>query len=170
MKTELLFDFQVDEQRNTIVIKREFSANVELVWKAWTTPGIIEQWMAPKPMVVQTRAMDFRQGGFWLFALASPGGKKFWCRYDYKKIEFEKVITELRAYSDEHGIVPPDFPRTECTNLFRQTDDKTLVTMTARYESPEVFEMMSSHGHKKGFSSTLVNLDKVLVALRKNKK
>ena len=170
MKTKLLFDFQVDRKSSTITMQREFLASVEMVWKAWTTPEIIEKWMAPKPMVVQTKAMDFREGGFWHFALASPQGKKYWCRYDYEEIESLKLITELRAYSDENGLVPTDFLRTKCVNLFKQAGEKTLVTMNAKYASSEVFQMMSSQAHMQGFSSTLVNLDRLLIDLVKDMK
>lgn len=170
MKTELLFDFTVNKKSKTIFIKREFPANLELVWRAWTTPEILEQWFAPKPWRAQTKTMDFRDGGFWHYAIVSPEGKKHWSRYDYKKIEFQKSITELRAFSDANGIVSPDIPRTECTSIFSETDGKTLVTITARYGNLEVFEKMASKGHKEGYASTLENLDKVLLTLKKQKK
>lgn len=167
MTKELLFDSTVNKESKTIITKREFSANIELVWRAWTTPEILEQWAAPKPWVAKTQTMDFREGGFWHYAIVSPEGKKHWSRYDYKKIEFQKTITELRVFSDENGIVSPNFPRTRCTTIFSETNDITLVTVTAKYESIDVFEKMASHGHKKGYMSTLENLDKLLIKLKK---
>lgn len=35
MKSDL-FDFSINKENNTIVIKREFDANLEQVWQAWT--------------------------------------------------------------------------------------------------------------------------------------
>lgn len=35
MNSNLLVDFTVNKENNTIVVKREFNANLELVWKAW---------------------------------------------------------------------------------------------------------------------------------------
>ncbi|WP_257670874.1 SRPBCC family protein [Parapedobacter tibetensis] len=166
MTSNLLFDFSVNKENKTIHIKREFDANLELVWQAWTTLELLDQWCAPNPYKTETKTLDFREGGFWHFALVSPEGKKHWSRYDYKKIEPQKSITELRAFSDENGMVSPDFPRTECTLIFSETDGKTRVTMTEKYESPEMFEKMATISHKKGFSSHLKNLDELLLTLK----
>lgn len=170
MKSALLFDFIFNKEDKTIVVKREFAANLELIWEAWTTPEILEQWRAPKPMRIETKTMDFREGGFWHYAITSPQDERHWSRYDYQKIEHQKSITELRAFCDENGTVDPNFPRTHCTNIFSETDEKTLVTITAQYGRVEVFEKMASDGHKKGLASCFKNLDDVLNNLKNNKK
>ena len=166
MKTIPFFDFSVNKEDRTIHIKREFDADPELVWKAWTTAELLDQWCAPNPYRTETKTLDFREGGFWHYALVSPEGKKHWSRYGYKKIEPQKSITELRAFSDENGMVDPDFPRTECTLTFSETDGRTLITITERYGSPVMFEKMATASHKKGFSSHLGNLDELLLTLK----
>lgn len=167
MNSHLIFDFSVDKDNKTIHIKREFDANPELVWEAWTTAELLDRWCAPNPFRTETKVLDFREGGFWHYAIVSPEGNRHWSRYDYKKIEVQKSIIELRAFSNENGTVSPDFPRTECTITFSETGGKTLVTITERYASPEVFEKMATVSHKKGFSSHLKNLDKLLPTLKK---
>lgn len=166
MNSNLLFDFSVNKENKTIHIKREFDANPELVWQTWTTAELLDQWCAPNPYRTETKTLDFREGGIWHYAIVSPEGKKHWSRYDYKKIEPEKSIRESRAFSDENGRVSPDFPRTECTIAFSETNDKTLVTITEKYGSPEMFEKMATHSHEKGFSSHLENLDELLLTLK----
>lgn len=166
MNGNLLFDFTVNKENSTIVIKREFNANLELVWQAWTNSEILDQWCAPNPYSTETKTMDLREGGFWHYAIVSPEGNKHWSRYDYQKIEPKKSITELRTFSDENGTFNPDFPATECTIVFDEINDKTLVTITEKYGSAEMFEKMSSVSHKKGFSSHLKNLDKLLQTLK----
>jgi len=167
MNSNPLFNFSVNRETNTIHIKREFDANVELVWQAWTTPELLDQWCAPNPYRTETKTMDCREGGFWHYAIVSPEGKKHWSRYDYRKVEPQKSITELRAFSDENGMVSPDFPRTKCILTFSETGGKTLVTMTEKYGDPEMFEKMATDSHKRGFSSHLKNLDKLLLTLGK---
>ena len=166
MNSNFLFDFSVDKENKTIHIKREFDASLELVWQAWTTAELLDQWCAPNPYRTETRTMDFWEGGFWHYAIVSPEGNKHWSRYDYKKIEPQKSITELRAFSDENGMFSPDFPRTECTIIFSETGGKTLVTITEQYRSSEMFEKMATDSHKRGFSSHLKNLDKLLLTLK----
>lgn len=167
MKSKLLFDFIADKEKNTITIKREFDAAIELVWKAWTTPEILEQWIAPKPWRTETKTMDFREGGFWHYAMVSPRGEKHWTRYDYQKIVPQKSITELRGFCDESGAVDPDFSRTLCQNIFTEQNGKTRIIMTAQYGSPEVLKYMVTHGFKEGVTDSFENLDKVLASLKK---
>lgn len=162
MKTALQFDFIVDKENNTIVVKREFDAPLTLVWKAWTDPEILDQWIAPKPWRAETKTMDFREGGHWHYAMVGPSDERHWSRYDYQSIEDLKSIIELRAFSDESGAINPDFPRTHCTNIFSESGDKTLVTVTAEYGSAEVLEFMVTNGFKEGMSSSLENLDQYL--------
>lgn len=166
MKRNLLFDFSIDRENRTIRIEREFDAELDLLWRAWTTAELLDQWCAPNPYRTETKALDFREGGFWHYALVSPEGKKHWSRYDYKKIEPRKSITELRAFSDDKGNVSPDVARTECTLMFNEIKGKTRVTMTEKYGSPEMFEKMATSSHKKGFSSHLKNLDIFLNTLK----
>lgn len=168
MNSNLLFDFSVDKDSRTIYIKREFDSSLELVWQAWTTAKLLDQWCAPNPYKTETKTLDFREGGFWHYAIVSPQDTKHWSRYDYKNIEPQKSITELRAFSDENGTVSPDFPRTECTIVFSKAGGKTRVTMVEKYGSLEMFEKMATDSHKKGFSSHLKNLDRLLSTLKDN--
>lgn len=166
MSDQPLFDFSVDKDNQTIRITREFASTLEWVWQAWTTTELLDQWCAPNPYRTETKTLDFREGGLWHYAIVSPDGNKHWSRYDYQNIKPQKSFTELRAFSDENGWVDPNFPRTECTLVFSETDGKTRVTMTEKYGSPEMFEKMATTSHKKGFSSHLKNLDKLLITLK----
>ena len=58
MNSNLLFDFTVDKTTNTINVRREFDADTDLVWKAWTTSELLDQWWAPKPYRSLTKSMD----------------------------------------------------------------------------------------------------------------
>ena len=166
MSHNLLFEFTVDKEIKTIVILREFQASLELVWKAWTTAPLLDLWCAPNPYRIETKTMNFKDGGFWHYALVSPSGEKHWSRYDYKKIEINKSITEHRVFSDEKGAVNPGFSPTECTIVFRNINGRTRVTITERYGSEVMFEKMANDSHRKGFSSHLKNLDRLLSTLK----
>lgn len=169
MKSKLLVDFDVYRENNTICIQREFDAPLALIWQAWTTAELLDCWCAPRPYRVETKTMDFRQGGFWHYALVSPKGDRHWSRYDYQKIDLRKSITELRGFSDENGAVNPDYPRTECVITFSEAAGKTLIRIDEKYRSSELFEKMATDRHKKGFSSHLGNLDKLLLTLKDKK-
>jgi len=59
MNSNLLFDFSVDRAKNQIHIKREFAAELPLVWDAWTKPEILDLWWAPKHYDNKTKHMDY---------------------------------------------------------------------------------------------------------------
>ena len=49
MNPHLHFDFKVNKENNSIQVEREFAADLDLVWAAWTTAELLDQWWAPKP-------------------------------------------------------------------------------------------------------------------------
>ncbi len=162
MNKTLLFDFSADKANNTINVKREFSAGLALVWDAWTKPEILDQWWAPKPYRTQTKSMDFREGGSWLYAMISPENVSHWCRADYKKIEDKKFYSALDAFCDEQGNINNDFPRSLWSNAFNGDDETTTVSISIKYETLADLEKIVELGFKEGFTMALGNLDQYL--------
>lgn len=164
MNSTLLFDFSVDKESKTINVKREFAANLNLVWDAWTKPELLDQWWAPKPYRTVTSSLDFREGGSWMYAMISPEDEKHFCRADYKKIETLKSFSALDAFCDEKGAINMEFPRSLWTNSFTETNGTTTVNVNISYESLADLEKIIEMGFKEGFSMALENLDQYLEA------
>ncbi len=162
MKSALLFDFTVNKENNTIHIKREFAANLELVWEAWTNPEILDQWWAPKPYKTKTKSMDFREGGMWLYSMISPKDEAHWCKADYKKIEHQKSYSYTDNFCDENGNVSVHFPNSFWTNMFSEKAETTTVNITIQYESLEALEKVIEVGFKEGFTMAMQNLDQYI--------
>ena len=173
MSANLLFDFTVNKENNTVHVKREFAADLDLVWDAWTKPELLDLWWAPKPYQTRTKSMDFREGGTWLYAMVSPENAEHWCRADYKKIEIKKSFQGLDAFCDAAGNINQDFPRSLWTNQFQAGADSTTVDITIKYENLAALEKIVSMGFKEGFTMALGNLDQYIEAqfkLRKENK
>ncbi|MCB0403054.1 MAG: SRPBCC domain-containing protein [Flavobacteriales bacterium] len=164
MKSNLKFDFTVNKENNTVHVEREFAANLELVWEAWTNPAILDQWWAPKPYRTKTKSMDFREGGMWLYAMISPQDEKHWCKNDYHQIEHQKSFSGLDAFCDENGTLNKDMPRTLWTNRFTENGKTTTVNIVAQYESLADLEKIIALGFKEGFTMALENLDQYIQA------
>ncbi|MFA7688068.1 MAG: SRPBCC domain-containing protein [Moheibacter sp.] len=166
MNPNLLFDFTVNKENKTIHVKREFNAELKLVWKAWTTAEILDQWWGPAPWRAETKLMDFRPGGYWLYAMVSPEGEKHWSRLNYLNIETEKSFTSKDGFSDENGVMNPDFPQNMWENQFIDQKEKTLVSMVLRFDSLEDLETIIAMGFKEGFTAGMNQLDVVLENLK----
>ncbi|MGZ3757818.1 MAG: SRPBCC family protein, partial [Mucilaginibacter sp.] len=78
MNSDLLFDFSVNKENKTVYMTREFNADLELVWEAWTTAELLDKWWGSKPFVAKTKVMNFEVGGRRFFAMVSPDGQERW--------------------------------------------------------------------------------------------
>ncbi len=159
MNRNLLFDFSVNKENKTITVKREFAASLELVWAAWTKPELLDLWWAPKPYQTKTKSMNFKEGGFWLYAMIGPDKNTHWCRADYKKITPLQSFSALDAFCDEQGILNQDFPRSLWTNSFIGNDQTSFVNIVIQYQEPGDLEKIIALGFKEGFTAALDNLD-----------
>jgi uncharacterized glyoxalase superfamily protein PhnB/uncharacterized protein YndB with AHSA1/START domain len=170
MKKSLLFDFIVDNANHSVHIKREFDAHLSLVWMAWTSPEILDQWWAPKPYKTETKSMNFSVGGSWLYAMVSPEGEKHWCKADYKQIDMLKSFSGLDGFCDEEGNLNTEFPRSLWNNTFTEKDEVTTVDIVIKYETREDLEKIIQLGFKEGFTMAIDNLDQYIAAQFKLRK
>jgi uncharacterized protein YndB with AHSA1/START domain len=166
MNTVLLFDFSVDKENNTIRVVREFDAERALVWKAWTTAELLDQWWAPQPYRNKTKSLDFREGGTWLYSMTGPENDTHWCRFDYETIAPQERYTGLDAFCDEEGKINTDFSRMHWTNVFSETGERTTVTVTIVLETLETLEKIINMGFKEGFTAGLNQLEALLKTLK----
>lgn len=60
-----------------LVIERTMDAPAHLVWKALTTPALMEQWFAPRPCTTSDVVLDLRPGGQISFKMQCPDGLVF---------------------------------------------------------------------------------------------
>ncbi len=167
MNSNLLFNFTVDKANNAIHVTREFGADLDLVWQAWTTAELLDQWWAPKPYYVQTKTLHFAEGGQWHYVMISPEGDKHWCLADYQTIDPSKSYTALDAFCDEAGNMNPDMPRTLWTNVFTAGNNHTTVNITLQYQSLADLEKVVAMGMQEGFTMALGNLDELLLTFKK---
>ena len=167
MKTNLVFDFIVNKETQTVTVKREFLAKLDLVWSAWTEPEILDQWWAPKPYVSKTKSMDFKVGGRRLYAMCGPNGDEHWCLADYKAIDPKNNFKYHDAFCDNQGNVDTTiFPGSNWSIDFINKGDTTLVDVTITHNSLSDLEKIIEMGFKEGFTATLNYLDTLLSTLK----
>jgi uncharacterized protein YndB with AHSA1/START domain len=167
MKGGLQFDFLVNKENNTITVKREFAAERQLVWDAYTKSELLDQWFAPKPFTTKTKSMDFREGGHWLYAMIDPDGKEFWGRMDYLTIKPIDNYKALDAFCDEKGNINTQLPRANWDANFRDAGDHTVVETIVAYQSLSDLETVIQMGLQEGLRLTLEKLDELLLTLKK---
>ncbi|MES2690230.1 MAG: SRPBCC domain-containing protein [Bacteroidota bacterium] len=167
MKPNLQFDFLADKENNTLTITREFAANRQLVWDCYTKSELLDQWFAPKPFTTKTKSMDFREGGYWLYAMVEPNGTEYWGRMDYVSIQAIEKYTGLDAFCDSNGVLNPELPRANWDVTFKDLNAHALVQTIVTYQSLADLETVIQMGMKEGLTSTLERLDDLLITLNK---
>ena len=165
MKTNLQFDFIVDKKNSQLTLKREFLANRQLVWDCYTKSELLDQWFAPKPMTTKTKSMEFREGGYWHYAMVDPNGTEYWGYTEYVTIKPIEYYTSLDAFSNEKGEINKDLPRAEWKVEFMDLGEKTLCKTVVQYNSLSDLETVIQMGMEQGMKLTLEKLDELLAML-----
>src|SRR4051812_19550858 len=101
MNSNLLFDFTVDKAAKTILVTREFDANLSLVWDAFTKAEILDQWNAPAPYTAKTKYMNFEAGGKRFYAMVSPDGTEVWALQTFTSISPKNNFKMHNAFADK---------------------------------------------------------------------
>ena len=158
--SNLQFDFTVDLANNTVVVVREFSVALPLVWDAFTKPEILDQWWAPKPFESRTKVMDFQVGGRRFYAMVSPEGHEMWQVQQYTSITPKTNFKYLSAFADKDENM--NLPGSDWDLTFSEENGITKVSISIYNESQERMQKMIEMGFKEGFTMTLNYLDQLL--------
>jgi uncharacterized protein YndB with AHSA1/START domain len=77
-----------------ILITRHFAAPRRLVYRAYTTPGLIARWWAGKRGTVTSAEVDLRVGGRWRYVMVTSDGYEVAFHGDFREIiENERIVT-----------------------------------------------------------------------------
>lgn len=164
MTNNLLFEFTVDKSIKTVFINREFDAELSLVWDAFTKKELLDQWVAPSPMVSKTKYQDFKVGGKRFYAMVNPEGQERWAIQTYTSISPKTNFKMHNAFADKDEN--PELPGSEWDHTFSEQDGTTKVSITIYNESLERLERILD-GFTQGMKMSLNNLENLLASLKK---
>lgn len=157
------------DDKKQILVKREFNAEIPMVWKAWTEPQHLDKWWAPRPWKNETKSMNFTNGGNWLYSMQGPAGEKHWAKMNYNNIILHKGYDAVDAFCDEEGNENLELPGSNWEIRFTGEAEVTNVDVMITFASTEAMEMTVQMGFKEGFAMAHNTLDEVLEALKNNK-
>lgn len=163
MKTEIIKDLA----QGSLQVKREFNADISLVWRAWTEAELLDQWWAPRPWKCETRHMDFRAGGKWIYEMVGPNGERHSGVQLFDAISREESYSGKDAFADAEGNINEDLPVATWKNRFTPTANGTLVITEARYPNPEALQTVLDMGMEEGIKMAQDGLDELLAELKK---
>ncbi|MBK6859008.1 MAG: SRPBCC domain-containing protein [Saprospiraceae bacterium] len=159
----LQFEFTLDKLTKTVLVTREFNAELPLVWDAFTKQEILDQWWAPKPFESKTKVMDFKVGGRRFYAMVSPEGQEMWQLQQYTSITPKTNFKFLSVFADKDEN--PHLPGSNWDLNFSEENGITKISISIYNESLERMEKMIEMGFVEGFKMTIDTLEKLLTTL-----
>lgn len=97
--------FTVDKENLQVRMERVFSAPIDKVYEALTSPEIVEKWWGGKKYKTVLDKMDFRVGGQWRFVQSEEDGTEHAFRGEYKEIIPGKSVTNTFEYEPWAGRI-----------------------------------------------------------------
>lgn len=133
-----------------IVVDRVIDAPREVVFAAFTEPGHIEGWWAPRGAT--TEEMDVREGGAWRYSQPGKGGAQVY------RVAFVEIAKPERLVYDYgmDGAGAPEPVRTTVT--FDEMDGKTKVTLQLVFATKAEREQAVKYGAIVGAMQALEEL------------
>jgi uncharacterized protein YndB with AHSA1/START domain len=150
----------------TLVLRREFDAPPEAVFRAWTTPELLMQWFTPKPYQTVAADLDVRAGGVCNITMRSPEGQDIPNPGVYLEVVPNRRLVFTDAFTE--GWVPgADAPFMVGTIEFEPLPGgRTAYTAKARHWSVEATKQHDEMGFHAGWGAAADQLAEVLAAMK----
>lgn len=143
---------QAEENRQEILITREFELPVELLFKAYVEPSIVAQWMGTKVLKLENR-----RHGSWQFETTDPMGNK----HGFNGVIHEFVPNQkiTRTFEMENTGFPVQL---EFLEFEKVTENTSRLRMQIVYRSVAYRDKMLAMPFAKGLNMAHNRLEKVM--------
>ena len=140
-----------------LVVTRTFNGPARIVFEAWTRPGLIKRWWAPKSTGVTLLSCeaDVRVGGSYRFEFGLEGSKPMVFFGRYLEVIHHSRLVWTNEESEEGAVT---------TVTFEEQGGKTLLVMHELYHSKEALDAAIA-GMEGGMPETFAQLDELLITL-----
>lgn len=143
-----------------ITITREFDAPRDLVFRAYTEPGLLEQWLGPRDLTLRVDRYETRDGGRWRYVHTDPDGNEHAFHGVFHGTPSLDGIVQTFEYEGVPGHVALD------TLTLEQRGDRTLVRTVSSFQSVEDRDGLVASGMERGVRESDERLAELLSKLR----
>ena len=150
---ELKTKVHAEDGKQELVITREFDLPVELLFKAYVEPEIVEQWMGTKVLKLESK-----QHGSYQFETTDPHGNKH--RFNGVIHEFSQDRKIIRTFEMENTPFPVQLEFLEFEKL---TDETSKLNMHIVYKSVFHRDQMLQMPFRQGINMAHNRLQEVLM-------
>ncbi len=142
------------KNKPALTLHRKFAVAPEKVWRAWTDPQAIAQWWGPGgPAKVSVVEVDVRVGGRFRMVFGGLEGREHECAGIYREVVPNRKLVFTWCWPNS----TPDRV-SQVTILFTAAGGGT----DFEFRHEQFFDEAARDGHKRGWSETLVKLERFL--------
>jgi uncharacterized protein YndB with AHSA1/START domain len=137
-------------------IEREFDAPRELVYKAYTDPELMSEWLGPRRLKMTVQEMDVRNGGSYRYTHEDEDGAYVFFG-EFREVDPPRLL--VQTFQWEGNDAPPSVDRVEFEEL---KGDRTRIVVTGTFDSKESRDAILEAGMEKGVREGYEQLDELL--------
>jgi len=142
-----------------VLISREFHAPREIVYRTFTEPDLLVQWLGPRRLKMKIDTFDIRDGGAWRYTHRDEDGTEYAFRGIFHGTPSLDGIVQTFEFEGTPGQVSLE------TVTFEDHSGKTIVHQNAVYQSVANRDAMIESGMEAGLNEGLDRLDELLAKL-----
>ena len=148
----------VTEGERYVVVRRNFAASPEAVYRAHTEPALIQKWLlGPDGWTMPVCINEARPGGRIRYEWADGKGGGFYLTGEYIELKpFSRIVHVERMY------LPDPTPDNHIETTFEPHGSGTLMTMRMTLPDAATRDAMLSTGMEHGMEASYVRLETFL--------
>jgi len=139
-----------------IDIERVIAAPIADVYRAYSEPDLLAQWIGPRGYVTDILKFDFRAGGEWAFEQGGDDGERYAFRGSFHSVDPQKGFVQTFEYAGAPGHVSLE------RVSFEDLGDSTMVRGHSVYQSVEDRDAMVASGMEHGVVEGYERMDELL--------
>lgn len=151
--------FEIPEGLPYVDYHRELDAPRELVYRAYTDPELLPQWLGPRGFVMKVEKWEVEDGGAWRYVQTDPEGKEWAFHGVFHGPQTPDQMIQTFEFEGVPGHVSFSQLRLE------EVDGKTIAHTHVVFMSVEDRDGMVSSGMQWGVTEGFERLDALLPAL-----
>jgi uncharacterized protein YndB with AHSA1/START domain len=142
--------------------EREVNAPRDLVFRAFTEPELLVQWLGPRKYEMEIDRYELRDGGRWRYTHRDDAGNEFAFHGVFHGMPTPDAMIQTFEFEGYPGHVSLD------TGVLEDRGDKTLIRTVSVFQSVEDRDGMVQSGMADGVREGYERLDEVLAKLVAN--
>ena len=143
-----------------IIITREFDAPRDLVFRAYTEPDLLKQWLGPRELTMRVDQYETRDGGRYRYVHIDPDGNEHAFHGVFHGVPSPDGIVQTFEYEGVPGHVALD------STTLEQRGDRTLVRSVSSFQSVADRDGMVASGMEHGVRDSDERLTELLAKLQ----